>query len=815
MTEFTSTSPLTRVWERITGTPASPALSSSSEASSSSAALANTNNATARLALSRPADAQHAGDTDSGLGTRDDDLTPATPTPRSRIARAGLPFASPAAEGDYQQDASDHSEQEVSDQDDDEDRDQRQLSRFSFGPPGSPTPGAFPTTTLEPVVRRVTTRARTNDSPNATTTWPKLKVPRWGSISDSKRRAGGSLGTDANATAGPSQASGDVDFDDLDDEFDCPSPLDGDEGIIIDDEACFVEECKQVDFLFSLPHEISIYVLLHLDFQSLLAAGTVSRSWRSLARDHLIWRDLFHREHRWRVREDPVQLELAAASCGLPSPTFASPPPLTSRRSDSRRTHGSADASGSGSGGNRLSRRLTDMMADLGNLSLSPTNRRHPNNPFGPPQSPTSLEGIGAFPIPATSTATPRRPASGIVSNPFPPPSPSSSSTSATTFAAPPARSRSGSTTDQQPPSLESSISSLPGGGPVRRASSATLPPLGPVPSPSLGATPSAPLFLDWPRLYRDRYLLERNWIAGDAKMSALKGHTDSVYCLQFDQHKVISGSRDRSIRIWDLRTNSCVKTLKGHEGSILCLQYDDSVLISGSSDCRIIVWDLVGDKATGKGRWDQKMTLVGHSMGVLDLCFDDTWIVSCSKDTTIRVWSRATGELYRVLSGHSGPVNAVQLLNGKVVSASGDSLLKLWDIESGEVERVFTGHARGLACVQYAPSGKLIATGSNDKTVKIWDAETGKCLQTMMGHTDLVRSLAFDETRRRIVSASYDRTLRLWDLDEGTPLLKFKAHTSLVFDVSFSASKIMSCSHDQKIVIQDFGDGLDVTKFL
>ena len=55
-------------------------------------------------------------------------------------------------------------------------------------------------------------------------------------------------------------------------------------------------------------------------------------------------------------------------------------------------------------------------------------------------------------------------------------------------------------------------------------------------------------------------------------------------------------------------------------------------MLISGSSDCRIIVWDLVGDKVTGKGRWDQKMTLVGHSMGVLDLCFDDQWIVSCSK---------------------------------------------------------------------------------------------------------------------------------------------------------------------------------------
>lgn len=117
---------------------------------------------------------------------------------------------------------------------------------------------------------------------------------------------------------------------------------------------------------------------------------------------------------------------------------------------------------------------------------------------------------------------------------------------------------------------------------------------------------------------------------------------------------------------------------------------------------------------------------------------------------------------------------------------------MKLWDFTTGEVLRVFTGHDRGLACVQYSPSGKLIATGSNDKAVKIWDAETGICLRTLEGHTDLVRSLAFDETTRRIVSASYDRTLRVWDLDTGALLLKFKAHTSLVFDVALSSSKIL-----------------------
>ena len=133
---------------------------------------------------------------------------------------------------------------------------------------------------------------------------------------------------------------------------------------------------------------------------------------------------------------------------------------------------------------------------------------------------------------------------------------------------------------------------------------------------------------------------------------------------------------------------------------------------------------------------------------------------------------------------------------------------MKLWDVTTGEVIRVFSGHERGLACVQYSPSGKLIASGSNDKSIKIWDAETGACLKTLTGHVDLVRTLAFDETRRRLVSGSYDRTLRIWDLDTGAQLLKYKPHTSLVFDVSFSASKIV-----RSVLLSQYFQRLDADK--
>ena len=78
------------------------------------------------------------------------------------------------------------------------------------------------------------------------------------------------------------------------------------------------------------------------------------------------------------------------------------------------------------------------------------------------------------------------------------------------------------------------------------------------------------------------------------------------MYCIQYDLEKIVSGSRDRTIKFWKLDTLECIKVLQGHSGSVLCLQYSNEILVTGSSDCKIFVWDI----ATGK----IKMTLNGHS---------------------------------------------------------------------------------------------------------------------------------------------------------------------------------------------------------
>ncbi|KAG2182317.1 hypothetical protein INT43_007247 [Umbelopsis isabellina] len=311
---------------------------------------------------------------------------------------------------------------------------------------------------------------------------------------------------------------------------------------------------------------------------------------------------------------------------------------------------------------------------------------------------------------------------------------------------------------------------------------------------------------MDWRHLYSQRYQLEQRWNTGKVSTFYLTGHTDSVYCLQFDDEKIVTGSRDRTIKFWNMNTRECVHTLTGHEKSVLCLRYNNEIMVSGSSDQAVIVWDMKTLQIIHK--------LQGHQLGVLDVAFDDKYIVSCSKDTTIRIWDRVSGQLIRILEAHRGPVNAVQLKDNIIVSASGDTFIKMWDIETGQCLRELDGHTRGLACVQY--DGYKIVSGSNDKRIKVWDAKSGQCMMTCEGHTDLVRTIKFDE--EKMISASYDQSIRVWDLRTGTPLLNFQSgHLSWVFDVHFNRTKIVSCCQgpDQQILIMDFGQGLDTKYFI
>jgi F-box and WD-40 domain protein 1/11 len=347
----------------------------------------------------------------------------------------------------------------------------------------------------------------------------------------------------------------------------------------------------------------------------------------------------------------------------------------------------------------------------------------------------------------------------------------------------------------------------------------------------------------NWKDMYRTRMTINRRWKACSPSAIYLNGHTDSVYCCQFDEKKIITGSRDRTIRVWDMQTFECVKVIGGpthrpvlntphsldthaqtvmnkpslngtqrgtdiyhvpadyHDASILCLQYDDKIMVTGSSDHTCIVWDITGDNFVPMHR------LRGHQAGVLDVCLDEKHIISCSKDSAIIVWDRQTGKQLRTLQGHRGPVNAVQLRGNLLVSASGDGVAKLWNLDSGVSIKDFPSEDRGLAAVEFSDDANIVLAGGNDHVVYKFDATTGKLLHTSTRHGGLVRSLFLDAFNGRIVSGSYDQSIRIADYATGEVFANYDNWTtSWILSAKSDYRRVVATSQDGRTLILDFG---------
>ncbi|CAO3637967.1 unnamed protein product [Mucor hiemalis] len=294
--------------------------------------------------------------------------------------------------------------------------------------------------------------------------------------------------------------------------------------------------------------------------------------------------------------------------------------------------------------------------------------------------------------------------------------------------------------------------------------------------------------YINWKRLYRNRTTINRRWKEGKCKtrhfppptkitansttqqlqqdiMSELeRQHNGGIYCLQFNHSILVTGSRDRYLKIWDIKSGQLKHTLESHTGSVLCLQFDDQYLITGSSDSTLIVWNVhTGEKIK---------SLIGHGESVLNVKMRGNTVVSCSKDRTVKVWDLENGTLSMNLRGHKAAVNAVQFKDDLIVSASGDRTIKIWNINTGKCLQTLDSHSRGIACVEY--DGQYIVSGSSDQTIRVWNAITGECIHTLEGHTDLVRTLQLDAKSNRIVSGSYDGTLKIWSLSEGKLVKSF-----------------------------------------
>lgn len=310
---------------------------------------------------------------------------------------------------------------------------------------------------------------------------------------------------------------------------------------------------------------------------------------------------------------------------------------------------------------------------------------------------------------------------------------------------------------------------------------------------------------IQWKHVFAERFRLRNNWLAGRCTVRTFEGHNQGISCVQFDDNRIVSGSTDKNIKVWNIRTNAkwSVQTLVGHSGTVRCLHLEGNRLVSGSSDRTIKVWDL-----STQDSWSSiacKVTMIGHHDTVRCLQVDDDKVISGSYDMTLKVWDLRTGQCRKTLVGHQAAVLCVHFNDTKIVSGSADKTIKLWNYE-GQCMRTLAGHQDAVTCLQF--DSTRIVSGSLDCNLKFWDIVTGDCINTIdwkaaEGHTGVVRCLQADSWR--VVSAADDKTLKVWSLETGERLVTLRNHSDGVTCLQFNDFIIVSGSYDKTVKLWDF----------
>jgi hypothetical protein len=172
-----------------------------------------------------------------------------------------------------------------------------------------------------------------------------------------------------------------------------------------------------------------------------------------------------------------------------------------------------------------------------------------------------------------------------------------------------------------------------------------------------------------------------------------IENHADWVFGVAFspDGKHLLTCSRDKTAKVWDLSTKESVLTFPDHQNPVygVAIKPDGKVAVSVAEDNQIRTWN-----ATGEGK--QIRALGGHGRAIFRVIYHpkQPLLITSSADNTVRMWNPDTGQAVRTLSGHSDWVYALALSPDGNLVASGtwNGEVKVWKVADGSLVKAFNG---------------------------------------------------------------------------------------------------------------------------
>ena len=298
------------------------------------------------------------------------------------------------------------------------------------------------------------------------------------------------------------------------------------------------------------------------------------------------------------------------------------------------------------------------------------------------------------------------------------------------------------------------------------------------------------------------------------------KGHWDAITTLSIspDSKTLVSGSRDFTLKIWNLETGQLLNTLSDHYEPVVSSHITDAgqSLISSSLSGKVLQWDLAtaalrrsfvnytalrpegGIRTTvidpqtrvmASSSWGgsillynlrtDKVTRISAQLMASEQAMaispDAKTLITSNSDGQIQRWNVQTGELIKRLP-NSQRWQSSELTSAIILSHQGKTLITgswggaigLWNLKTSKLIKTFSAHDKMVAALAVSANNQLLITGGDDQQIKIWNLKTGKLLKTLTDHKGSISTLAISPNNKWLVSGSSDRSIKIWNLKTG-----------------------------------------------
>jgi WD40 repeat protein len=267
-----------------------------------------------------------------------------------------------------------------------------------------------------------------------------------------------------------------------------------------------------------------------------------------------------------------------------------------------------------------------------------------------------------------------------------------------------------------------------------------------------------------------------RVWNLDDATAPpvTMQGHTQAIMSarLSSDGRRVVTGSRDNTVKVWDALTGALILDFARHRGVVREVEFSDdgTSVVSMSADRTSRVWDTT----TGIER---------AAFAVPDLrsaaIAPDASIVVTATASDLKVWRVRDPDLVLELPNpDTNPISAAFSADGRLVATEDRrQIVRLWDRATGAMVRELREFDLGddshrywgrsqrdqRKVLAFDPAGARLAAPVGDR-VAVWDVASGQRVALLAGHADLVSSARFSPDGDALISASQKGGAIVWD---------------------------------------------------